>query len=444
MLSSLQRAARGANVVVAAAAVVVVGMAYTLLWGTVVHHASNWVVPGDIWGTFRDAHIVGWGGEGILYSSGIVRMTGFVSMPAMPVLLAPVAMLSGALHLTESLPFTLARPTAWLLLGPVEMAVGAGVLFPLDALARRLGVRPPIRVVAVWVEAALVLPVVAWWGHPEDLAALGLGVYALMAGMDGRWRRAALLLGLALAFQPLVVVLVPLLLAVLPWRRWIGAASLIVAPSALLLLAPLAHAWRTTVQTIVDQPTFPSVDHPTPWVAFAPVLQGWRLVHGASLHLSHGRLVVGAATAHSGPVVAGGPPRLIPLAASLVLAVIVARRRLSERAIWCVAALALALRCAFEPVMTPYYAVPALALALVLAAGSGRRRLIAASLAAAACSYLGYRHAGTWAYYVPVTITLLATVAAAAPRRIAGSVEPAGGSVPTAAGAVPDLEPALT
>lgn len=443
MRTGLARGAPRWNVVVAAVATVIAGMAFSLGWGPVVLHASGWVVPTDIWGTFRDAHIVGWGGEGILYSSNTASLTGFISLPALPILLAPVAILSGALHLSESLPFLLQRPTAWLLLGPVEMAVGASLLFPLDGLARRLGVPDRTRAVAVWLEAALIWPVVAMWGHPEDLAALGLAVYSLMSAFDGRWRRASALLGIGLAFQPLVIVLVPLVVAVLPWRRWATCAVLLVAPAALLLVAPLFHAWHTTLHYLVDQPTFPTADHATPWVALAHVLKAPHPAHYAALRASSGGLAVRATNAHTGTIVAGGPVRLIPIGLSSMLGVVVFRRRPSERTVWWFVAVALSLRCLFEAVMVPYYTVPALAIALIVAARLSRVQLLLASILGAACTYVSYRHTGAWWYYVPTSLTLLATVVAAYPRNRVAPVELRSGGETVSLQGELDREPVL-
>ncbi len=400
-----------AHLIVAGVAVVATGMAYTLLWGPVVLHVPVWVVPGDIWGTFRDAHIVGWGGEGILYASDVQRLTGYISLPGMPALLAPVAMLSGALNLSESLPLTLSHPSAWLLLGPVEMALGASVLFPLDAVAARLGLRGRRRALLVWSEAALIWPVVTFWGHPEDLIALGLGLYALRDARDGAWRRSALLLGAAIAFQPLVIVLAPLVLTSIPWRRWGAAIGLSAGPSLALLAAPLAHAWSTTVSLFANQPTYPSSNHPTPWVALSTVLQRASRVHGAVVSsAAAGHYSMHPAVGTLGETVAGGPVRLVPIALS-VLAAVYARCRRTERALWALAAACLALRCLFEAVMTPYYAVPALAVGIALAAALSSRRFLLAAAGAAWCTWLGYRNAGTWGYYLPVVTTLVWTLA---------------------------------
>ena len=124
------------------------------------------------------------------------------------------------LHLTESLAqFGTARPTAWLLLGPVVLLIGASCLPALDAVAEEAGVSRRNRIALVWCEATLVFLVVTMWGHPEDMVALGLALYRLLAGRRGRWTSAGWLWGGALAFQPLVVLLFPLALATTPTGR---------------------------------------------------------------------------------------------------------------------------------------------------------------------------------------------------------------------------------
>ena len=69
-----------------------VTMGYSLSGIPVVHHTQIWIIPGDIWSTFRAAHWVGWGNIGGIYGSD----TQLVTFPGIAVLLAPVAMISGA------------------------------------------------------------------------------------------------------------------------------------------------------------------------------------------------------------------------------------------------------------------------------------------------------------------------------------------------------------
>ena len=93
------------------------GMAYCFLWSPVVRHSQAWVVPWDIWGAFRSAQFIGWGDFGNVYGAG----TGLVTFPGILILFLPVAIIAGAFGMTESFPFNLAHPTAWLVLGPYEI-----------------------------------------------------------------------------------------------------------------------------------------------------------------------------------------------------------------------------------------------------------------------------------------------------------------------------------
>jgi hypothetical protein len=403
---AIQWARRRATPIACTVAVAVVGMTLSLLWVPLVDHMSGWMAPPDLWQTFRDAHLVGWGGEAAIYQAG----TDFLSPPALPVVLAPVAMLSGALHLTESFLIMLPHPTAWLLLGPADFLCGSVVFFALDATARRLGVPRARRVAAQWVCAGLSLPLLWLWGHPEDLVALSFVLYALLAAFDGRWARASVLVGLGLAFQPLVVLVAPLVFARLTWRELPRSLAVAAAPGAALLVFPLAHAWRTTWRAVVEQPTFPTLGHGTPWLALAPVLQAHRT-----------SVVPAAERLFSAPVetTAGGPARLLAIALAVVIGVVVARTRPSEHVVIWLAAGCLALRCVFESVMFPYYVVPALLVVVLAAAAVSSRRLALAVVAAGACSWAAYVRAEPWAYYLVVSGLLVAAFAFVAPRRSA-------------------------
>src|ERR1700689_4768484 len=90
-------------------AFVVTGMAYSLFWAPVVQHHPYWLTPGDLWATYRGAHYIGWGYLGGVYGAG----TSLVTLPGILVVLAPLAMLTGAFGLTESFPRFVLHPTAW-------------------------------------------------------------------------------------------------------------------------------------------------------------------------------------------------------------------------------------------------------------------------------------------------------------------------------------------
>jgi hypothetical protein len=106
-------------------AVVASGMAYSMLWGPLVHNLPLWSTPADFWATYRAAHFIGWGDFGGIYASN----ANFVTFPGILVVLAPVAVFTGSLGLLEGFPLSVPHPTAWIVCGPVEMAFGSLALF---------------------------------------------------------------------------------------------------------------------------------------------------------------------------------------------------------------------------------------------------------------------------------------------------------------------------
>ena len=220
--------------VLGALALLLCGMAFSLFWNIVVHHVSGWTTPPDLWNTFRDAHYVIWDGEGQVYNAN----TSFVTFPGIAVFLAPIAEIQSIFHLTESYPVFLAKPSAWYALGPVNLLCGGVLLFPLDAMARRLSLSFTRRGLATLVEVVLIFPVVAYWGHPEDTLALTFGLYGLMAAYDRRWLHSAGFFALAVVFQPLTLLILPIALAYVPARKWPAYAGVVALPSVILLIRP--------------------------------------------------------------------------------------------------------------------------------------------------------------------------------------------------------------
>jgi len=397
---------------------VATGLAYSFFWGPVVHHVDAWLTPGDIWGTLRAAHWIGWGDIGNIYTPG----TGFITLPGIALALAPVAMVSSALGLSAALPaYPLTHPAAWLLVGPIEMLLGAVALLALDALAERFGIRGGRRVLLCTAEAVVLWPVVALWGHPEDALAIAMGVWALIAVMDGHWARSGWLWGLGIAFQPMLLLLVPIGVALAPGahRRRLGILVRAALPSAALVVLPLVRDWSATTHALVDQPTYPSIDHPTPWLALAPVLEKSRRVTSKKAHtvVLHGisRFTVVVSHTRTGEVVAPGPARVIALVLAVAIGVWVWRRRPGEIEVVWLAAVALAGWCFFEPVMVPYYLWPALALALVPAVLLGRWRVAGSMAAVLAATWYSYEHLGPWAWWAPLMAMVVAALCMAWP-----------------------------
>ena len=126
---------RGMAIVVAGG-IVVLGVLYYFCFDPVFRHSATWTDPSDLWGTFRAAHYVGWGFLGGVYN----QETGMVTFPGIAIVLAPVAMLSDALHMSSTIEaFRVAHPTAALLLVPTVLVLASTVVVAVDALADELG-----------------------------------------------------------------------------------------------------------------------------------------------------------------------------------------------------------------------------------------------------------------------------------------------------------------
>jgi hypothetical protein len=369
----------------------VVGMAYSLWWSPVVHHTHAWVIPGDIWSTWRAAHWVGWGALGHVYGPD----TQLVTFPGVAVILAPLAMISSHLGLSESIdPIFLSTPTSWFLLGPASMLLGSSCLFSLDAVAEELGTSSRRRIVLSWMEAVIMFQVLVIWGHPEDLISLGLALYGFLAVARGRWTLSGCLWGVAIVVQPLVLLLFPLQFVQLPKTARLRFCGLAVLPSFVFVGTPLISNWGQTTKVLFHQANFPTVDHATPWIAFSP--------HLSSIS------------------VAAGPGRMVALIAAVGLGVAAWRYRPSIVGLVWLGAVALTGRCFFESVMVPFYLGPPCAL-IVLASSvrKGSARMVVAWLAAMVATILSFRHWSEWGYWLPMVAMLTIGLACAYPGRAA-------------------------
>jgi len=402
-----------------------VGLAFEFLWIPTVYHQSRWFTQGDVWGMLRAAHYVGWGDLGGIYTSG----NGVVTFPGMAVLLAPVAMLSGALHLTESYPGVfLAHPTAILLVLPVELVLASTVIFAADALAQDLGASRARRAWSCVLVALLAWPTAVLWGHAEDALVMTLALCAMRAALGGRWVRTGWLFGLAVVIQPLIALVIPLYLATSPPGRRLLFAVRCAALSAFTVGVAFLGNPSGTYRALVQQPTPPDVNHPTPWVALAPSVAtpSNGIPQGSTGIPSLGRGGFSSATVvhHAAANVSGGPGRTIDVLLAVALAAYVWRRpQAPVRLLWLAAAV-LASRCVFEAVMTPYYLTPPLILLVVLAARTETWRLLLAGLVTVGVSVYAYLDVGPWAWWLPVVGGLAAVLALAHPtvdRPIAGS-----------------------
>ena len=267
----------------------------------------------------------------------------------------------------------------------------------------------------------------AVWGHAEDAIAVGIALLALSALIDKRWSRAGWLFGVAVVFQPLVLMLLPLALGYSPRAKRLLLLVRAVALSAFLVGVAFVGAPSDTYQAIVEQPTQPSVNHATPWIALAPTLVRPRSYIGVRTVTTRVngqlRFVNDTSWVHMGSTVAGGPARWMYLAVAIGLGLLVARRRrfvTPPLLIW-LAATVLALRCCFESVMVSYYLIPPL-IVLLLAAGlrSGRRLGITFAISMAITAF-SYMRLSPWVWSTPIVIALAVLVVLTRPI----SVDPA-------------------
>ena len=363
---------------------IVFGMAGTI-WGPRYYGKTVWALPDDLWATLTAAQRLLH-----LHLSGLYTPpTNLVSFPGAAVILAPLVVLMDAAGLPLRAGPQPAHPAEWLLIGPYTVVISAVALFAADALAERLGLSLPKRFLLAAASATALWNVTIRWGHPEDAVATGLLLYGVLALSKGeRTATAGWLIGAAVAVQPLVLLALPVLIAVLEPRRIAGFLARAAAPSVVLLGAAAAANWHATITAVTKQPNWPKVDHPTPWLFLAP-----RLGNGT---------------------VAAGPARTLAIVVACLCAVYVAIRWRSSHSrkdwtreeltavLWW-AAVALALRCVFESVMVSYYVWPALAVALI----PGSRnwpRLLATGTAAVTLTFVAQSSwRNPWAFWAPIT-----------------------------------------
>lgn len=393
---------------------------FTTTWGPSMMGRTTWVLPYDLWGTLLAASRLAHLDIGGLYTPP----TGLVSLPGAAVILVPIAAVIDAAGQSLQIPGPgNPHPAAWLVASPYEIALSCVTLFAADALAEQLGADRWKRALLAAASAGVLWNVSARWGHPEDAVAVGLLLYAIVAQSRSRDALAGWLAGAAVCVQPLVLLALPVMLALMPWRRMAMFGVRAAAPSVVLLGAALLANWHATYSSVTSQPNSVTINHPTAWTSLAP-------------HMANGN-------------VAAGPTRLATILLACCCALVIRRRwlarlevaadgeqagtpsqspspapgggwwppaLLAEMLWW--AALTLALRSFFEPVMVSYYPWPPLAVALIPAATLSWRRLIAVGLVAGGVTAAaqGTSHSA-WIWWAPLVAGLAVMLALAYPGR---------------------------
>jgi hypothetical protein len=302
------------------------------------------------------------------------------------------------------------QPAAWLLAGPYQIALSAVALFAADALAERLRISWYRRAALAAAEAVALWSVSVRWGHPEDAVAVGLFCYAILALARARPHLAAWLTGTAIAIQPLVLLALPVLAMAIAPRRLPGFGLRAAAPAAVALGAAAAANWDATYAAVTSQPNFPAINHATPWAALSPQLAGGAIAAGpariVAIVMACGCALAAGRRWHAAR--AAGPDAARAAGPDMARAAEWDSQTLRDVLWW--VAFALALRCAFEPVVVAYYMWPAVAVALVVAAEAWSR-LIQAALVATVLTFVsqGAWH-GIWTWWAPMTVLLALTL----------------------------------
>jgi len=326
---------------VAATVAVLVGvMAYSLLGRHLVHTSGvGLAAPGDLLSMANSSWAIFHGQFDHIY----VRHQALTSPPAFEMLLVPVIGLGQLVGLSPHLTAQGEPLSMWLVLGPAAVLVGSTPLFALDAVARHWRLTDRARLALALAGGLGVANVVGGWGHPEDCVALALVVWAALAierAGAGAAPRAALLLGVGIAFQPLALLGVAPVLARLSWRVAARLSWRLVVPSVVVLIPPLVAETHRTLFVLLRQPVETRYNSLTPLTRLAPVVAPG--LHG------------------------GGPTRLLATVLGAVLAVRVCHRHHDLDRVLAMAAVAFFLRVLFETELNWYYLWPVPALCLLL------------------------------------------------------------------------------
>jgi hypothetical protein len=181
------------------------------------------------------------------------------------------------------------------------------------------------------------------------------------------------LLGAAIAMQLYAVLLVPIFLGVAGVRKGVPLLIRAVVFPGFLLVAVLVPDFHSALWSLTKQPGYPTILHPTPWVLLAP-------------HIN--RIEVSS-----------GPVHFVALVAAAVLGLVARRRRTDLASIFWLAAIATGIRCLFEPVMVPYYVMPAVALSLAVGATNRRVRWYLTLASGLGLTVMAFSHSNMWTYW---------------------------------------------
>jgi hypothetical protein len=206
------------------------------------HHA--WYTTSDIWQIVDGGRFVWNGALANVYDGA----SSAYALPLSFILMAPVSAVIDHFHLVEGL-FPLARPNAWLLVGPYSLLFGIFLLDAVRRLAWDLGQHR-----LLWVSQLLAVGLVLVpgfeWGHFEDVLALTFVIHAARLVVAKDHVRAALLLSLAVSSKQWALFLIPLVVLMAPRGRRLKCLAASCALPVLFLLILLVFGGKTAFNAL--------------------------------------------------------------------------------------------------------------------------------------------------------------------------------------------------
>ena len=263
--STIDRTDRSARVwaVALTVALVVATMVWSCVLGPAVHHLRSWWIPGDAWVPLPAAHFIVWGAFPAQYSAG----QGFVYLPGLPILLAPVAALGDHFLLSETIRGVVhvQKPSMWLLFGPYGAALAVIPIKAMRSLWTSLGVVRGRTVAQVALVVIALGPVVVTWGHFEEVAMLGFVLIATRLSLDDRHFGAALALAAAILCKQSALLLAPVLLFRVPRPMLTRAIFYALGPAVALTGLCLALNWTDASKALLFAQSFPGLGRAALW-----------------------------------------------------------------------------------------------------------------------------------------------------------------------------------
>jgi len=268
------RAAVGLGVLVA-----IGGMVWSLLvWPTLqpIPPYGYWAAPPDVWHVLLASADVTHGRLLFIYEAGAIWRGGvftnqfatgqYQAGPLLPILLTPIALLGERFHLSAWMLQWNPRPSMWLVYGPYGMLISSiPFLYAVRSFAVAAGINRHLLRLQVIAGVLVLIPVVGYYGHYDDVLALTFLILSARDLSKQRWTRSAVMLGVAVGFKQWAWMALPLLLATTPMRHWLRSLlPSAVAPAAFFALTLVAD-WPFASLALLKADACPACGHAALW-----------------------------------------------------------------------------------------------------------------------------------------------------------------------------------